>query len=330
MFGAGVEAALGHGRFVMLYLLGGAVGATLQALVALKAPDLVNPSIPIIGASAGCSCLIGLYAVRYYRDRITFVGLPYRPNVVEVVTLFLCLEVSVGLWELFIGMRADGVAHWAHIGGFVFGLTCAYLLHLDSTAQTAYWSEDAVSAMDRSRPGAAVARLDQILSRDPNNAGAHADLARAWLAFGDKEQASRRYIRAIGLFCRQNRRKDAARLYREMRASLPSTYGDDAPVIPPKWTSTLTPELTPAELFIVGLALEEIDEVELAAEALRAVTLRDPDSTEAETALLKVAHIYIDRLNRNEEARILLRLFIERYPNSALLARAEELRRGFN
>jgi len=328
VFGAGVEAALGKARFLALYLLGGIVGATLQTLVALKAPDLVNPGFPIIGASAGCACLIGLYAVRYYRDRITFVGIPYRPTVVEIVTLFLCLEISVGIWELFIGLREDGVAHWAHIGGFVLGLSCAYLMRLDSTAQTAYGFEDVVLAMDKSRPGAAVGRIEQILARDPINAAAHADLARAWLAFGDRDQAARRFIQAIHLFSVQNRRNDAAQLYLEMRGSLPTDFGGDERVARPSWTSTLTPELTPVELFAIGLSLGEMKDpnaVEHAAEALRAVTLRDPESTEAETALVKVAQIYVDRLGRNEEARILLRLFIDRYPNSSLLATAREM-----
>jgi membrane associated rhomboid family serine protease len=330
VFGAGVEAAIGKLRFLAIYVLGGMIGAMLQTLVALKAPDLVHPGMPIIGASAGCSCLIGVYAVRYYRDRISFVGIPYQPNVVEVVTLFLCLEISIGMWELFIGLGADGVAHWAHIGGFVFGLTCAYLMHLDSSAHTAYMSEDAVKAMEKSRPGAAVARIEHILALDPNNAAAHGDLARAWIAFGDKEQAFRRYTQAIHLYSEQDRRRDAAQLYQEMRRSLPPINCDEMPATPPAWTSTLTLELSPSEFFAIGLALEEIDDVELAAEALRTVTLRAPDSTEAETALVKVARIYIDRLGRSEEARILLRLFIERYPGSALLARAEEMRRGFS
>lgn len=335
VFGGGVESAIGKVRFLTLYLLGGAVGGALQVLVALKIPAILNPNLPIIGASAGCSCLVGLYAVRYYRDRITFVGLPYKPTVVEVVTLFLCLEVGTGLWELFVGLPADGVAHWAHIGGFVFGLSCAYLFHLDHTGQTAYWTEDAATALDRSQPGAAVARLEQILGREPGNAGARSELARAWLAFGDFPQASIQFIEAIRLLISQSRRRDAAYLYREMRDSLPApgfdaTQDGAQDTVRPTWTSTLTPELSAVDLFAVGIALEEIDAVEPAAEALRAVTVRDPNSTEAETALLKVAHIYISRLGRNEEAGILLRLFVDRYPNSALRDRADEMRRGLS
>jgi len=55
--------------------------------------------------------------------------------------------------------------------------------------------------------------------------------------------------------------------------------------------------------------------------------VRSPDAPEAETALVKVATIYIHRLSRQEEARILLHLFLQRYPNSALRNRAEELQK---
>jgi membrane associated rhomboid family serine protease len=324
VFGAGLESALGKSRLLVLYLLGGAVGGALQVLVALKAPGLLNPGFPIIGASAGCACLVGLYAVRFYRDRISFVGIPYRPSVTEIVTLFLCVEAGIGLWEMFVGTPAGGVAHWAHIGGFVFGLTCAYLMHLDSEGQAAYWREDVVSALEQNQPGAAVARLEQILARDPSNANARSDMARAWRDFGDLQQASAQYIEAVRMLLAQNRRTDAAHLFKEMREALPTIdILSEGP--PPAWTSTLTPELSTSQLFVVGVALEEIDAVEPAADALRAVSVRDPDSPEAETSLLKVAHIYISRLGRREEARILLILFSERYPNSPLRARAEEL-----
>jgi TolA-binding protein len=79
-------------------------------------------------------------------------------------------------------------------------------------------------------------------------------------------------------------------------------------------------------LFLLGCALEESEQYTLAAETLRAVTVRHPDSPEAETALLKVIGLYVHRLNRREEAKILLRLFLERYPHSQWRALAEDLR----
>jgi len=336
VFGSGVEAAISRGRFLALYLVGGAIGGALQILVAIRAPGLLNPNQPILGASAACAALVGLYAVRYYRDRITFVGLPYKASVVEVVTLFLCAETGVGLWELFVGQSADGVAHWAHIGGFVFGLCAAYSLKLDKIGQAAYRDEDVASALSLSNPGAAIAGLEAILARDPGNANARADMARAWATFGDVESASRHYADAIHVLVARNERKQAAYLYEEMRAcecdyegNMPNhlAEGAETAASTTSYSSALAPGLETSDLYLVGLALSDVDSMERAAEAFRAVSVRSPDAPEAETALVKVATIYIHRLSRQEEARILLHLFLQRYPNSALRNRAEELQK---
>lgn len=330
VFGAGIEGAIGRVKYLLLYVGGGAVGGALQALAALRAPDLLNPNVPIVGASAACACLVGLYAVRYYRETINFVGIPYRPNVVEVITLFLAFETGVGIWSLFIGMSGDGVAHWAHIGGFVFGLCCAYLLKLDRSGQSDYWNKDALQAMGSSHPGVAIHKWEKLLAREPENAGARAELARSWLLFGDQEQAALQFIDAIRTYLRQERRKEAARLFVEMRDSLLESLRTTGRLRVPRTTGTsvLSPELACSELFILGNAMEENRDYAPSAEALRAVSVRNPDSPEAETALLKVIALYIHRLDRCEEARILLRLFLERYPHSALRAQAEELRRA--
>ncbi len=323
VFGAGVEGAVGHKRFLGIYVWGGAIGGALQLLVALRSPALQSPTVPIVGASAACAALIGSYAVRYYRDRIAFVGIPYRPTVVEVVTLFLSVEAALGIWEFFSGQPADGVAHWAHIGGFVAGLSAAYLLHLDTDAETAYQNEDAAEAMSVGRPGAALTNLEAILQRNPGDASARADVARAWRAFGDMEQASIHYAESIRLLLASNKRAEAANIYTEMRPA--ANDGTAFQIETPNATSRLVPGLAPTELYAVGLALEEMGNAEGAAEALRAVSMRAPASAEAETALVKVSRIYIGRLGRMEEARILLSLFMERYPNSPLRPNAEEL-----
>ncbi len=308
VFGAGVENAVGRGRFLALYLAGGAVGGALQTLVTLSLLPPATAAIPIVGASAACAGLIGLYAVRYYRARLAFVGLPFRPHVVAVVAVFLAYEIGAGLWSLGAGAEAAGVAHWAHVGGFIFGLSCAYLLKLDQAGERAYLTQDARQDMDTNEPGAAIRRWEQLLAREPDSATARVELARAWLALGDSEQASESYLAAIAFQLSRNARVEAALLYAEMREK----GLNDAP-------------LPTGQLFALGGALEEVERFDLAAQTLRALTVRAPDSVEAETASLKVISLYVHRLDRREEARILLRLFKERYPHSAGRALADDL-----
>lgn len=167
VFGAGVEEAVGRFRFLLLYLVGGAVGGALQALVTLS---LLSPSqamAPIVGASAACSALVGLYAVRYYRARLEFVGLSFQPHVVTVVSLYLGFEIGAGMLSLVTGGASDGVAHWAHVGGFVFGLVCAHLMHLDDVGELAYMSEDASEAIRQSDPGVAIKKWEAMLVVSP-------------------------------------------------------------------------------------------------------------------------------------------------------------------
>ncbi|HLV80589.1 MAG TPA: rhomboid family intramembrane serine protease, partial [Chthonomonadaceae bacterium] len=263
--------------------------------------------------------LMGLFAARYYRSRLAFVGLPFRPHVVAVVGLFLVTEAGLALWDLFHGAAAGGVANWAHVGGFIFGLACAQAMRLPEAGRRAYLRADAAQAMDKSMPGSAIKRWEMLLAREPANPAAHVELARAWLLLGDSDLASRHFVSALRLYLQDNRRSQAARLYQEVRqAGLPTTGP-----LRPGVSSDLA--LTPTELMAIGSALEENKQYADAAETLQMLAARFPDATEADTALIKAVHLYIQHLARPEEGRLLLRLFAERYPLSPLRSLAAEL-----
>lgn len=310
VFGSGMEEAIGRWRFLALYVAGGAVGAILQVLVTNALLPTFVASRPIIGASAACTALMGLYAVRYYRARLAFVGMSWRPHVVAVVGVCLAYEVIGALWSLQAGDGADSVAHWAHIGGFVFGLTIGQVMRLDVAAQLDYLTSDAATAMEKSDPGEAIRRLETLLAREPENLSARVELARAWILLGDTENSSGHYVEALRGYLGKKQRDDAVRLYGELRE-----HYANAGIVPVDL------------LFPLGLALEESERAEQAAEILRSVTVRCPNALESETALLKVINLYIFRLDRRDEGAILARLFLERYPQSPFRNLAEDLRR---
>ena len=315
-FGAGAEAALGRLRYGLLFIASGAVGGALQWLVVDTMLSSDQASVPIVGASAGCAGIVGVFAVRYYRTYIHFTGIKRSPHVVTVVGAFMGYEALCGMWNIGLGNFGAGVANWAHIGGFLFGLGYARILNLSETGSRAYLDEDAKKEMGRSVPGEAIKRWEILLAREPNNATARSELARAWLLLGDTEQAQAHFEQAITAYLSQNKRSEAALLYAEMRDSLP-----------PQGLEARDGELSSAQLFVLGGALDDLEQFPLAADTLRAVTIRAPDSPEAETALLKVISLYVRRLNRREEANVLLRLFREKYPHSAWRSLAEDLRR---
>ncbi len=126
IFGDNVEDALGHLGYLVFYLLAG--------FLAAFAHFFFNPQsvIPTVGASGAIAGVLGAYLVFYPSSRVyTFIPIGFFSRLTLVPSF-----VVLGLWfvlQLFSGFlsigAADqgGVAFWAHIGGFVFGLLIGLL-----------------------------------------------------------------------------------------------------------------------------------------------------------------------------------------------------------
>jgi membrane associated rhomboid family serine protease len=129
IFGPNVEEAAGRLKFLVFYLLGG--------LVALAAQIAVGPNstAPTLGASGAIAAVLGGYIVLYPRARIlTLVFIVFFVTIIEVPAL-----VVLGFWfleQVLFGAAGlanpvgggGGVAYFAHIGGFAFGLAVIRLL----------------------------------------------------------------------------------------------------------------------------------------------------------------------------------------------------------
>ncbi|MBU2538993.1 MAG: rhomboid family intramembrane serine protease [Proteobacteria bacterium] len=128
IFGDNVEDRMGHGRYLLFYLLCG-VGAALAQFWA-------NPQAqsPMIGASGAIAGVLGAYFLLYPRARIlTFIPIFILFYLVEIPAYFF-----IGFWflmqflqgaaqQVIVGRLAEGgVAWWAHVGGFVAGVVLLY------------------------------------------------------------------------------------------------------------------------------------------------------------------------------------------------------------
>jgi membrane associated rhomboid family serine protease len=121
IFGNNIEDSMGRLRFVAFYLLGGVAALLTHVLID------TGSTIPTVGASGAIAAVLGGYAVLYPRARvITLVFIIIIFTIVELPAL-----VVLGLWFLLQLLPAfsqpvveggSGVAYFAHIGGFVFGL----------------------------------------------------------------------------------------------------------------------------------------------------------------------------------------------------------------
>jgi membrane associated rhomboid family serine protease len=125
IFGNNVEDAMGPVKFVVFYVLGGIAALLLQIVF--------DPSsdIPTLGASGAIAGVLGGYLLLFPKARVV--------TVIFIVFFFTILELPallvLGLWFLQqavfaamdIGGSGGGVAYFAHVGGFVFGLAAIRL-----------------------------------------------------------------------------------------------------------------------------------------------------------------------------------------------------------
>jgi membrane associated rhomboid family serine protease len=125
IFGNNVEDTLGHGRYLLFYLLSGVAAALAQTAV--------GPSsmVPMVGASGAVSGVLGAYLLLFPHAHVTtliilgfFFRLVHIPAMV-VLGFWIVLQVLNGLGSF---GSSGGVAFFAHIGGFLVGMGLLYVL----------------------------------------------------------------------------------------------------------------------------------------------------------------------------------------------------------
>ena len=141
IFGDNVEDRMGHGRYLLFYLLCGVAAAFTQFWA--------NPhaQAPMIGASGAISGVLGAYVFLFPRARIlTFIPIFILFYLVEIPAYFF-----IGVWFLLQFMQGaaqqvavggpveGGVAWWAHVGGFVAGVMLLYFFKRGAKKSGQVW-----------------------------------------------------------------------------------------------------------------------------------------------------------------------------------------------
>ena len=124
IFGNNVEDAMGPLRFLGFYLLAGIAATAAQTVVTLWAGTNADAAVPNLGASGAVSGVLGAYLVILPTASVLTLLLYF---LVEVPAfLFLGFWFGFQLWEggfsIVNPQAGGGVAFFAHIGGFVFGV----------------------------------------------------------------------------------------------------------------------------------------------------------------------------------------------------------------
>jgi membrane associated rhomboid family serine protease len=121
VFADNIEATLGYSKFILFYLAGGIL-ASLTHIV-------LNPmsEIPCVGASGAIAACLGAYLVMFPSSKIKvlfiFILTSFRVPAIFFLGFWIIQQFTAGIGAIQASTaQTDGVAYWAHIGGFVFGV----------------------------------------------------------------------------------------------------------------------------------------------------------------------------------------------------------------
>lgn len=129
VFGDNIEDRLGHIGYLLFYLVGGILATLVQGAMD---PDSV---VPVVGASGAVAAVLGSYLFFFPKASVTVV----IPLFIILIPLPVPAVIMIGLWfvqNLLSGLAvignpalpSDGVAWFAHLGGFAFGALATLLV----------------------------------------------------------------------------------------------------------------------------------------------------------------------------------------------------------
>jgi rhomboid family protein len=140
VFGKNVEDRLGHLGYLLLYVAGGFVATMTQTAMTLLGGTAADATVPTLGASGAIAAVLGAYFVFYPGSRVltlVIVWLVRIPAWIFLGAWFLYQFVEANFGLLSTGSTGGGVAFFAHVGGFLFGVLVARLVAGMTTRQPA-------------------------------------------------------------------------------------------------------------------------------------------------------------------------------------------------
>jgi membrane associated rhomboid family serine protease len=151
--------------------------------------------VPVLGASGAVAALMGAFLVRFPKLKIDmwatafFIRYRFKAPAFALLPLWLVMEVFYG--TLF--GQNSGVAHWAHVGGFIFGAIAAVVIQRTGLEQQANeaieakvgWTADpaivqATDLNEQDKPDEAIAVLKKYIVTKPDSVDAHSLLQKIY------------------------------------------------------------------------------------------------------------------------------------------------------
>ncbi|HTW24095.1 MAG TPA: rhomboid family intramembrane serine protease [Candidatus Baltobacteraceae bacterium] len=181
LVGVALEDTWGRVVYPIFYLVCGALGFAIHAMV------FPGSLVPVVGASAAIAGLMGGFLARFPKSNIRLAWIlfikPVKFSVPAYIILPAWLLIEVFWGAIFAATNSEGgVAHWAHVGGFVFGALGALLLKHTGVEQSldhaieskVSWTADdrmvrATDSLEENNPAGAIASLRQLVTEKPDS-----------------------------------------------------------------------------------------------------------------------------------------------------------------
>jgi len=131
IFGKNVEDAFGALRYLAFYIAGGFVAMMTQTAMTLLAGTAADARVPSLGASGAIAAVMGAFFVLYPDAKVT--------GLLGIIPLRISAWFFLGAWFLYqfiegnfgifsASANGGGVAFFAHVGGFIFGVALTIVL----------------------------------------------------------------------------------------------------------------------------------------------------------------------------------------------------------
>jgi membrane associated rhomboid family serine protease len=206
--GCNMEDDWGWPRFLGLYLLSGIAAELLHAILT---PNMI---IPCIGASGAVAGIMGAFLIQHFKTKIRFfyfILLYIRPI---CGTVKIWAGIVLPFWFLLELKNANsglqsGTAHWAHVGGFIFGAVAVTL--------TKYLSPSKPAVVEEAEDDTLIYRLSEAIRHDPENYKAQVELARIIHKNGHSGDAAISYGLALDTVFNLGEREIALGIYEEIK-----------------------------------------------------------------------------------------------------------------
>jgi len=291
--GALLEAEWGYWLFGSFYLVAGVVSLVTQALAH---PNSLTFVLGASGAVAGC---MGAFLVRFPKVKVSFLFLYFLgfrggtarfsvPSYV-VLSLWAALEVLYGLLD------TDSVAHWSHVGGFVFGVVVAWVVmksgveaRVNREDPSLTWQPDqpvldAMALLEQGKCGEAQHTLREYLRLHPDSMDGYEVLLRAEQALGDRDGERE----VLGVLC---------------RLALRSGHADEAWGRYEEWIVAGGGPATASVWIELCRILEREKSYQRAVDECEKLVRTYPDDPLAFEAMLIAGRIQLEKLNNRADA----------------------------